>query len=78
VRTRVVDKAPAEELVELSREASLLVVGSHGHGAIRGLLLGSVALHCALHAAAPVLVVRSRPTRARVVEPRSERVLADR
>jgi nucleotide-binding universal stress UspA family protein len=78
VRTRVVDGAAGDELVQLSREASLLVVGSHGHGAVRGLLLGSVALHCALHAAAPVLVVRPKPTRARVVEPRSERVLADR
>jgi nucleotide-binding universal stress UspA family protein len=78
VRTRVVDGAAGDELVELARGASLLVVGSHGHGAMRGLLLGSVALHCALHAVAPVLVVRPRPTRTRVVEPRSERVLADR
>lgn len=78
VRTRVVDGAAGDELVELSREAGLLVVGSSGHGAIRGLLLGSVALHCALHAAVPVLVVRPAPTRAHVVGPRTERVLADR
>lgn len=78
VRTRVVDGAAGEELVELSREADLLVVGSHGHGAMRGLLLGSVALHCALHATASVLVVRPRAVRALETEPRSERVLADR
>jgi len=61
VRLEVVDGAAADVLVERSREARLLVVGSHGRGALRGLLLGSVALHCAMHAAAPVLVVRPTP-----------------
>ena len=37
--------------------AELLVVGGRGHGAVRELLLGSIALHCVLHAPCPVMVV---------------------
>ncbi|MFF7177497.1 universal stress protein [Streptomyces sp. NPDC008121] len=49
---------PASVLLNAARTASLLVVGSRGHGAFAGLLLGSVAQHCTQHAACPVLVVR--------------------
>ncbi|EHR52162.1 universal stress protein UspA-like protein [Saccharomonospora marina XMU15] len=48
-------------LVDASRDADLLVVGSRGHGAVVGMLLGSVSQHCVQHAECPVLVVR--PTR---------------
>ncbi len=43
-------------------EADLVVVGSHGYGAIRRFLLGSVSLSVALHAPCSVLIVRSRST----------------
>jgi nucleotide-binding universal stress UspA family protein len=49
---------PAEVLVNASREADLLVVGSRGHGAFTGMLVGSVSLHCVNHAFCPVVVVR--------------------
>ncbi|MDT3725808.1 universal stress protein [Streptomyces sp. DSM 41972] len=49
---------PASVLLRAAREASLLVVGSRGLGGFAGLLLGSVAQHCAQHAACPVVVVR--------------------
>lgn len=49
---------PPEVLVEHSKEADLLVVGSRGHGALRGSLLGSVSLHCVTRASCPVVVVR--------------------
>jgi nucleotide-binding universal stress UspA family protein len=45
-------------LVDASRGADLLVVGSRGHGELVGFLLGSVSEHCVTHAHSPVLVVR--------------------
>jgi nucleotide-binding universal stress UspA family protein len=59
VKTVVVEGAASDVLLERSQGAQLLVVGTRGAGAIRGLLLGSVALHCAMHGRCPVLVVRS-------------------
>jgi nucleotide-binding universal stress UspA family protein len=49
---------PAEVLINASTEADLLVVGSHGHRAFTGMLLGSVSLHCVTGAFCPVVVVR--------------------
>lgn len=51
---------PAEALIEASREADLLVLGSHGHGAFTGMLVGSVSIHCVTGAFCPVVVVRAR------------------
>jgi nucleotide-binding universal stress UspA family protein len=51
---------PAEVLVEESKGADLLVVGSRGHAAFTGMLVGSVSIHCVTHASCPVVVVRSR------------------
>lgn len=45
-------------LVNASKEADLLVVGSKGHGAFHGMLLGSVTQHCAQSSFCPVVVVR--------------------
>ena len=56
--------SPALELVERSRGAALLVVGSRGRGSVRSLLLGSVSLHCAGHAHSPLAVVPASPTHA--------------
>jgi nucleotide-binding universal stress UspA family protein len=67
VRLHVVEGPAEEVLVHRARGAELLVVGSRGHGVLAGLLLGSVALHCAMHAAGPVLVVR--PSRTSTVVP---------
>lgn len=50
----------AEVLVEVSRGADLLVVGSRGRGAFADMLLGSVSLHCAQHAGCPVVIIRHR------------------
>jgi nucleotide-binding universal stress UspA family protein len=47
----------ADVLLEQSRGASMLVVGSRGHGGVAGVLLGSVGAICAERATCPVLIV---------------------
>ena len=59
IERRVVEGAPATVLIDESRLADLLVVGSRGHGGFTGLLLGSVSQQCAHHAACPVVIVRA-------------------
>jgi nucleotide-binding universal stress UspA family protein len=58
VFARLVNGHPAPILVEASKGADLLVVGSRGHGEFVGMLIGSVGAHCAAHAHCPVLVHR--------------------
>jgi nucleotide-binding universal stress UspA family protein len=57
--TRVVEEGvPALTLVGRSKDAALLVIGSRGHGAFVGMLIGSVSQYCVTHAHCPVVVVR--------------------
>ena len=63
IERRVVEGRAAAVLVDESRGADLLVVGSRGHGGFAGLLLGSVSQQCANHAACPVVIVHRGPER---------------
>jgi nucleotide-binding universal stress UspA family protein len=48
----------SDGLIDASKRASLLVVGSRGHGGFAGLLLGSVSQQCAHHSLCPLVIVR--------------------
>jgi nucleotide-binding universal stress UspA family protein len=58
VETVVVRGHASHVLVDASKGASMLVIGSRGHGDVASVLLGSVSLHCVHHAHCPVVVVR--------------------
>lgn len=57
IESCVVEGPAAQVLLDVARTAELLVVGSRGHGAFAGMLLGSVSTHCVHHARCPVVVV---------------------
>ncbi|HUZ54454.1 MAG TPA: universal stress protein [Streptosporangiaceae bacterium] len=59
IERRVVYGHPAQVLIDESKDADLLVVGSRGHGGFTGMMLGSVSMHCVTHAYCPVTVVRT-------------------
>ncbi|SDZ62400.1 Nucleotide-binding universal stress protein, UspA family [Asanoa ishikariensis] len=60
VDTAVVHGSAAGALVEQSRDALAVVVGSHGRGRVTGALHGSVGPHLLRHARCPVMVTHER------------------
>jgi len=60
IETRLLAGRPAAMLSAFAREekARLIVMGTHGHGAVAALFLGSVAQATVVHAPCPVLVLR--------------------
>jgi nucleotide-binding universal stress UspA family protein len=58
VTVNVTSGDPAQELVNASHDADMLVVGSRGRGSFAQLLMGSVSSKVAHHAACPVVVIR--------------------
>ncbi len=55
---RVLVEGPAgDAILDNARDAELIVVGTHAHGALAELILGSVSHHVVKHARCPVVVV---------------------
>ncbi|MEU8247360.1 universal stress protein [Nonomuraea sp. NPDC048916] len=69
VETTLLPGDPRAALIKAAEGAELLVVGNHGLGGVRGMLVGSVAYGVAGHAPCDVVVVRELPpsSRAEVV-----------
>ncbi len=57
VVSEVVETTAAEALVRASEHADLVVVGTHGRGPLRAMLLGSVSQAVIRHSACPVVVM---------------------
>jgi len=57
VTVHAVNGFPAEELIQASRDADLVVVGSRGAGGFTRLMMGSVSNQVVHHAHCPVVVV---------------------
>ena len=56
-------------LLAAARGGSMLVIGARGHGAVAGMLMGSVSQHAVRHAELPIVVVRAQ------ADPRASRVV---
>jgi nucleotide-binding universal stress UspA family protein len=63
ITAEAVVEHPAAALTVAGATAQLLVVGSRGRGALRGMLLGSVSQHLLHHSACTVAVVHDTPER---------------
>jgi nucleotide-binding universal stress UspA family protein len=57
VAGRLVEGSAGPAILEAALGADLIVLGTRGHGAVTGALLGSVTHHVARHAPGPVVVV---------------------
>lgn len=67
--SEVLEGDPANELVSIAdnRDADMIVVGSRGHNALAGAVLGSVSQSVSQHANRTVVVAKQMPARARLV-----------
>jgi len=57
VERQVIEDLPARAILEAAESADLVVMGSRGHGALKGVLLGSVSQKVLHHASCPVVIV---------------------
>jgi nucleotide-binding universal stress UspA family protein len=62
VHAEVVRGPAGIALTQAAKGAEALVIGSRGHGALTGMLLGSVSEYCLHHATCPVVIIRHAHT----------------
>lgn len=62
VRRQVFFSRPAPALIDMSKDAEMVVVGAHGRGALRRWLLGSLSNALIRHAHCPVAVIDRAPS----------------
>jgi nucleotide-binding universal stress UspA family protein len=64
IETEVLNGSPKERILDVAKawRANLIVVGSHGYGAVKKFLLGSVSQAVASHARCSVEIVRALST----------------
>lgn len=58
LKSRLLRGHVVDEMVGLSNQADLMVLGNKGHGAFTGMMVGSVALKLVHHSRCPVTVIR--------------------
>ncbi|HYK30062.1 MAG TPA: universal stress protein [Streptosporangiaceae bacterium] len=63
ISTTVQEGNAAKVLLDASKGADLLVVGSRGHGGFAEALLGSVSQHCVHHAPCPIVIISAAQKR---------------
>lgn len=61
IKGTIAEGHPAHVMIEASKRADILVIGSRGLGGFRGALLGSVSTAVTQHAGCPVFVVPPVP-----------------
>ncbi|MBW0119458.1 universal stress protein [Pseudonocardia abyssalis] len=66
--------AAGRVLLDAADGADVLVIGHRGRGAMSSAMLGSVGLHCVLHASCPVTIVRSTRVAEAVARPEAAAV----
>lgn len=68
ITTAVMDGSPKSAIIEEAEKygADLIVVGSHGYGAVERFLLGSVSHSVSLHAKCSVEIVRSKSSKNKI------------
>lgn len=60
VRTGTIEGAPGPALVRAAADATMLVLGSHGHSRVLTMLVGSVSKYCLRESRCPVVIVPAR------------------
>lgn len=61
VDTFIQQGQPSAVLLGAAKDADVLVIGTHGHGAIESVMLGSTSRQVAAHAACPTVLVHEDP-----------------